>query len=76
MSNSHHRCPAIDCMSRVPHRKCFCDKHWGLVPTSLKVTVASLWDASLPFDEQPEYVREFVTLAVQQIGLVERKVMA
>lgn len=75
MRKKVHRCQALDCMEAVDPKRLMCDKHWKLVPDSLKFTIANLWDTSKPHDEQPSRVLDFITMAVQQVGIVERKVM-
>ena len=70
-----HRCQALDCMEAVDPARLMCDRHWKLVPESLKHTISNLWDTDSPYDEQPNRVQDFITMAVQQVGIIERKVM-
>lgn len=70
-----HRCQAIECMATVTGWRLMCHRHWTLVPESLKHTLFNLWDITFPWEDQPEYVQDFINMAVQEVAKVERKVM-
>ena len=75
MSEKPHRFQAVGCMEGVLLNRLMCDAHWKIVPESVKIALFAVWEPDVPHEKQLQPVQTFISMAVQQVAIVERKAM-